>query len=73
MWSCWTETPGCAVGLRALEEEGDLGVGGVGEHVEEAALDGAQGGHGRQVCGERHRVARGVDDARRVALVEVAG
>ena len=27
--------------LRVFEEEGDLGVGGVGEHVEETALDGA--------------------------------
>ena len=59
--------------LCALEEEGDLGVGRVREHVEEAALDGTQGGHGRQVLGERHRVARGVDDARRVALVQVGG
>ena len=60
-------------GLRALEEEGDLGVGRVREHVEDAALDGAQGGHGRQVLRERRGVAGGVDDAGRVALVEVGG
>lgn len=60
-------------GLRALEEEGDFGVGRVGEHVEEAAFDGAQRGHGRQVCGERRGVAGGVDDAGRVALVQVRG
>ena len=59
--------------LCTLEEEGDLGVGGVGEHVEEAALDGTQGGHGRQVLGERHRVARGLDDAWCVALFQVGG
>ena len=34
----WSRDPSV---LRAFEEEGDLGVGGVGEHVEEAALDGA--------------------------------
>ena len=40
------------LGLRALEEEGDLGVGRVREHVEEAAFDGAERGHGRQVLGQ---------------------
>ena len=59
--------------LRALQEEGDLGVGGVREHVEDASLDGAQRGHGRQVCGQRRGVTRGVDDAGSVALVQVGG
>ncbi len=59
--------------LRAFEEECDLGVGRVGEHVEDAALDGAQRGHCRKVCGQRCGVARGVDDAGRVALVQVGG
>ena len=59
--------------LRALEEDCDLGVGRVREHVEDAALDGAQRGHGRQVRSQRCGVARGVDDAGRVALVQVGG
>ena len=48
-------------------------MGRVGEHVEEASLDRAQGGHARQVGGQRGGVARGVDDAGRVALVQVGG
>ena len=38
--------------LRALEEEGDLGVGRVREHVEEAALDGSERGHGCKILGQ---------------------
>ena len=48
-------------------------MGRVREHVEEAPLDGTERGHGRQVLGERRGVARGVDNARRAALVQVGG
>ena len=48
-------------------------MGRVREHVEEAPLDGTERGHGGQVLGERRGVARGVDDARRAAAVQVGG
>ena len=48
-------------------------MGRVGEHVEEAALDGAERGHGRQVRGQRRGGARGGDDAGCTALIEVGG
>ena len=48
-------------------------MGRVREHVEDPAFDEAQRGHGGQVLGERRGVARGVDDARRAAAVQVGG
>ena len=58
---------------RLFEDEGELGVIGVREHVEEPRLDSLVRGHEREILHEGLRVARGVDDSSDAGFFDPSG